>query len=91
MEIQCLSWPSIQSVLSFFDCRKRNFFEVGAFGKILSDKYVELRNVEVSDQDKDRLAEYIISELPTLLGGIYWNDKLYNLILYPTYIRPFAK
>jgi hypothetical protein len=32
------------------------------------------------------LADYIISELPTLLGGIFWNNKLYNLILYPTYV-----
>jgi len=50
------------------------------------NKYVELRDAEISKQDKDKLAGYIISELPTLLGGIYWNNKLYNLILYPTYV-----
>jgi len=50
------------------------------------DKYISLRDTEVSEGDKDRLADYIISELPTLLGGIYWNDTLYNLILYPTYV-----
>ncbi len=50
------------------------------------DKYVSLRSVTVSNEQKDQLAEYIISELPTLLGGIFWNNKLYNLILYPTYI-----
>jgi tRNA-dependent cyclodipeptide synthase len=50
------------------------------------DKYIELRDAEVSDEDKDKLTDYIISELPTLLGGIYWNNTLYNLILYPTYI-----
>lgn len=50
------------------------------------DKYIALRDSEVSDQEKDRLADYIISELPTLLGGIFWNNTLYNLILYPTYI-----
>lgn len=49
-------------------------------------KYIELRDVEVSEEDKDKLADYIISELPTLLGGIYWNDTLYNLVLYPTYV-----
>jgi len=50
------------------------------------DKYIELRDAEVSNEDKDKLADYIISELPTLLGGIYWNDTLYNLVLYPTYV-----
>lgn len=50
------------------------------------DKYIELRDAEISDEDKDKLADYIISELPTLLGGIYWNDTLYNLVLYPTYV-----
>ncbi len=50
------------------------------------DKYIELRQAEVSEQDRHRLAEYIIDELPTLLGGIYWDNTLYNLILYPTYV-----
>jgi len=50
------------------------------------NKYVELRESKVSDEDRDKLAGYIISELPTLLGGIFWNNTLYNLILYPTYV-----
>ncbi len=50
------------------------------------DKYIEFRDVDVSEEDKDKLAGYIISELPTLLGGVLWNNTLYNLILYPTYV-----
>ncbi len=50
------------------------------------NKYIEFRQVEVKEDDKDRLASYIISELPTLLGGLLWNNTLYNLILYPTYV-----
>ncbi len=50
------------------------------------DQYTELRDVEISNEQKDKLARYIISELPTLLGGIYWNNTLYNLCLYPTYV-----
>jgi tRNA-dependent cyclodipeptide synthase len=50
------------------------------------NKYAEFRGVDVSDEDKIKLADYIISELPTLLGGLLWNNTLYNLILYPTYI-----
>lgn len=49
------------------------------------DKYCELRDANIDAHEKDRLAGYIISELPTLLGGLRWNDTLYNLILYPTY------
>ena len=50
------------------------------------NKYIQFREAEVSTEDKDRLAEYIISELPTLLGGVLWNKTLYNMILYPTYV-----
>lgn len=50
------------------------------------NKYIEIRGVEMSSSNKDKLAGYIIAELPTLIGGLLWNDKLYNLILYPTYI-----
>lgn len=50
------------------------------------DKYVALRQTEVSEENRHRLAGYILDELPTLLGGIYWDNTLYNLILYPTYI-----
>lgn len=51
------------------------------------DKYIELREARISDEDKEKLADYVISELPTLLGGIFWNNSLYNLILYPTYVE----
>ena len=52
------------------------------------DKYIELRNVDIiTNVQKDQLADYILSELPTLLGGIKWNSTLYNLILYPTYVQ----
>jgi tRNA-dependent cyclodipeptide synthase len=50
------------------------------------DKYVKVRNVEVDVENKDKLAQYILDELPTLIGGIYWDNTLYNLILYPTYV-----
>ncbi len=51
------------------------------------NKYCELRDVSIlSAEDKDKLAGYIIDELPTLIGGIYWDEKLYNMILYPTYV-----
>jgi tRNA-dependent cyclodipeptide synthase len=50
------------------------------------NKYIELRETKVSSKAKDQLADYIISELPTLIGGIFWNNTLYNLILYLTYV-----
>lgn len=50
------------------------------------DKYIELRKTDVTDNQKNLLANYIISELPTLLGGILWDNTMYNLILYPTYV-----
>lgn len=50
------------------------------------DKYIELRQKGVSEADRHKLSGYIIAELPTLLGGIYWDNTLYNLILYPTYV-----
>jgi tRNA-dependent cyclodipeptide synthase len=54
------------------------------------NKYIERRGLEpseISDDDKDKLADYILSELPTLIGGIFWNNTLYNLCLYPTYVE----
>jgi tRNA-dependent cyclodipeptide synthase len=54
------------------------------------NKYIERRGLkpsEISNEDKDKLADYILSELPTLIGGILWNNTLYNLCLYPTYIE----
>jgi tRNA-dependent cyclodipeptide synthase len=50
------------------------------------NKYAEFRGADVSDEDRTKLADYIISELPTLLGGLLWNNRLYSLILYPTYV-----
>jgi tRNA-dependent cyclodipeptide synthase len=50
------------------------------------DKYVALREVNVTPEQRHKLAAYIIDELPTLVGGILWDKTLYNLILYPTYV-----
>ena len=50
------------------------------------NKYCALRDVEISTEKKHLLADYILDELPTLIGGILWDKTLYNLILYPTYI-----
>lgn len=50
------------------------------------DKYIAFRSVQVPEADRERLSGYILDELPTLLGGIYWDNNLYQLILYPTYV-----
>lgn len=50
-------------------------------------KYAEGRNKELGEERLKILSQYIISELPTLLLGIDFENKHYNLLLYPTYIH----
>lgn len=48
-------------------------------------KYIRKKGRSVSDDKLDKLATYILGELPTLIQGIKINDIHYNLCLYPTY------
>ena len=50
-------------------------------------KYTERREKELSQERLKILSQYILSELPTLLLGIDFENKHYNLLLYPTYIH----
>ena len=50
-------------------------------------KYTERRNKELSEEKLKILSKYIISELPTLLSGINFENKHYDLLLYPTYVH----
>lgn len=68
---------------------KNKYDTVSAFREqvlFFVDKYIAFRRVEVTESNRERLSEYILDELPTLLGGIFWDNKLYQLILYPTYV-----
>lgn len=49
-------------------------------------KYMRKKGKIINDEEKiDRLAIYILGELPTLLEGINIGDIHYNLCIYPTY------
>jgi tRNA-dependent cyclodipeptide synthase len=49
-------------------------------------KYMRKKGRVVEDREKiDRLASYILGELPTLIEGIKIGGIHYNLVIYPTY------
>jgi len=50
-------------------------------------KYTERREKELSEDRLKILSQYILSELPTLLVGIDFENKHYDLLLYPTYVH----
>jgi hypothetical protein len=47
------------------------------------DLYIEQRHKTISNEKKLLLCQYLLEELPTLIDGIYVNDKKYGLTLYP--------
>jgi tRNA-dependent cyclodipeptide synthase len=89
--VHIIFWEDVQN-WGYDDLRKilaTEYQQNEAFQKqvlYFVEQYIQLRQAEVSLEDKHRLAGYILDELPTLLGGIYWDNTLYNLILYPTYV-----
>ncbi len=50
-------------------------------------KYTERRNKNLNKEKFKILSKYIISELPTILFGIEFQNNHYNLLLYPTYVH----
>lgn len=60
------------------DAFKQELFDV-------LDLYIEQRNKTTPMKNKLLLCQYLLEELPTLIDGIYVNNKKYGLMLYPTY------
>lgn len=48
------------------------------------EAYAAVRRATVSAHEKIRLSEYILDELPTLIEGVTYRGRWYDLILYPT-------
>lgn len=48
-------------------------------------KYSDKRDKKLDNEKLDYLSQYILYELPTLLGGIEYKNKKYHLLLYPTF------
>lgn len=51
------------------------------------DKYTQRRNKKLNNNEIKFLSQYIIFELPTILKGIKFENKRYNLLFYPTYVH----
>ena len=50
------------------------------------EEYAKIRNRTLNSREKDKLAGYIISELPTLINGVKYGGISYELIFYPSYV-----
>jgi len=47
--------------------------------------YLQIKGRTVTDERIDRMSEYILRELPSLLDGVEYNGCSYKYMIYPTY------
>jgi tRNA-dependent cyclodipeptide synthase len=90
--IKIIHWTDILSEKYIFQKGKiDNFFESKKeFREKISyflEKYTERRNKKLSRERMRILSNYILSELPTILDGIEYGGKKYDLLFYPTYVH----
>lgn len=88
--IKIIHWNDIESeehqkkkntICNFYD-EDKNFKERI---KYFLDKYAKRRGKTLYEEKEKVLSQYILSELPTLLSGIDFEDAEYKTLLYPTY------
>lgn len=89
-EVRVLRWRDIQSqryasvkVALDEEFNANNDFKQKVLAFV--DTYLARRNYVPLDIDKEKLAQYILSELPTLITGIDFEGTHYGVLLYPTY------
>jgi len=75
-----------QEVRKFLEERYSKDLEFKSAVKYFIGKYMRKKGRVIEDGEKiDKLATYILGELPTLLEGITVGDCHYKLCIYPTY------
>lgn len=91
-KIRIYKWSEIEKsenyekVRSFLEKEFRKDFEFKSSVLYFIRKYMRKKGRVIEDPKKiDKLASYIIGELPTLLQGIKIDKINYNLCIYPTY------
>lgn len=90
-KISLLRWEEIETPR--YESLKKiiydEFNENKEFGKyifnIVKNALVRWEDKELGHEDLEKLSQYILDELPFLFGGIKYNNKTYNLHIYPYY------
>lgn len=89
-KVRIIKWGDIKtknflSAEKFISEEYENNFEFKKRVLYFIDEYAKIREKYLSDEERDKLATYIIAELPTLIQGIVYDKDLYQVVLYPTY------
>jgi tRNA-dependent cyclodipeptide synthase len=91
LKVNIIKWSDIKtknflSAEKFIAEEYKNNFEFKKRVLYFVDEYSKMRKKSLSDEERDKLATYIIAELPTLIQGIEYDKDLYQIVLYPTYV-----
>lgn len=91
LKVSIIKWSDIKtknflSAERFIAEEYKNNFEFKKRVLYFLDEYAKMRKKSLSDEERDKLATYIIAELPTLIQGIEYDKDLYQMVLYPTYV-----
>jgi tRNA-dependent cyclodipeptide synthase len=91
LKVKVIKWSDIktknfQSAEKFIAEEYKNNFEFKKRILYFVDEYAKIRKKSLPDKERDKLATYIIAELPTLIQGIEYDKDLYQIVLYPTYV-----
>ena len=90
-KVKVIKWIDIKTK-NFLTAEKfiaeeyQNNFEFKKRVLYFVNEYAKIRKKSLSDEERDKLASYIIAELPTLIQGIEYNKDLYQIVFYPTYV-----
>jgi tRNA-dependent cyclodipeptide synthase len=90
-KVRIIKWSDIKnknllSAEKFITEEYENNFEFKKRIIYFVDRYAKIRKKTLSNKEKDKLATYIIAELPTLIYGIEHGKDLYQVVLYPTHV-----
>ncbi|MCF7910172.1 tRNA-dependent cyclodipeptide synthase [Candidatus Pacearchaeota archaeon] len=90
-KIQIYKWPDVKTknynvIRDILQEAYYKDYEFKSAVLFFVKKYMRKKGKIIHDPEKiDKLARYVIGELPTLLGGIEIDGTKYNLCIYPTY------
>ena len=82
-EIETLRYEILKKII--YDEFNKNIEFKKYILDIVKNALVRWEDEKVGSEDLEKLSQYILDELPFLLGGVKYNNKIYNLHIYPYY------
>lgn len=90
--VKVARWDDLRQSSSTYETNKKSILEEFKNNEVFRNHILNIVTLNLREraaglelEQKERLAEYVLDEIPIMMDGIYYGDKVYELYPYPSF------